>query len=124
MKKTIVILITIAILALGAMTAVYAMDNNNQYNYGFRGSMMNQNNGNYNSMIEIMRENGFEAAAKAMEDRDFDAMNDLMNNLTDDQYNQMIEIMNNNGYSGMARMMGSYSKDEMLNVHNSMMGRN
>ena len=125
MKKTILVVIAIAILAFGAMTAVYAMDNNYpSNNFGFRGRMMNQyNNGNYNSMIDIMRANGFETAAKAMENRDYKAMNDFMKNITDDQYNQMIEIMNNNGYGNMSRMMGSYSRNQTYNIRNSMMGR-
>ena len=125
MKKTLLAVIAIAILSFGAMTAVYAMDNNNpSRNFGFRGQMMYQNNNvNYNSMVDIMRANGFESAAKAMENRDFDAMNDFMNNMTDDQYNQMIEIMKDNGYGNMSRMMGSYSRQGMVNAYNSMMRR-
>jgi len=125
MKKTLIVVIAIAILSFGAMTAVYAMDNNNpSNNFGYRGQMMYQNNNDtYNSMIDIMRANGFESAAKAMENRDFDAMNDFMNNMTDDQYNQMIKIMNDNGYGNMSRMMGSFSRQGMVNMHNSMMRR-
>lgn len=109
MKKTVLVIMSIVILSLGAMTAVYAMGSNNPYSFGYRGQMMNQNNnGTYSTMIDIMRNNGFESAAKAMENRDFDAMNDFMNNMTNEQYNQMIEIMNNNGYNGMSKMMGRY----------------
>lgn len=123
MKKMIFVIMTIAILNFGAMTMVYAMDNNNPSNFGFNGSMMNQNNDFNSSMIDMMRGNGFESAAKAMENRDYDAMNEFMKNMTDDQYNQMIEIMNSNGYEGMAKMMNSFSREEMVNMHNSMMSR-
>jgi hypothetical protein len=122
MKKIVLIVAAIAILTFGLMTAVYAIDNNPPFNFGYRGQMMYQNNnGAYNSMIDIMRANGFEAAAKAMESRDFDGMNDFMNNMTDEQYNQMIKIMNDNGYYGMSRMMGSFNREGMINMHRSMM---
>ena len=125
MKKTVLVIIAIAILTLGMMTAVYAVDNNNSPNFfGYRGQMMYQgNNAAYHSMIDIMRSNGFESVAKAMEDRDFSAMNDFMNNMTDDQYNQMIKIMKDNGYGSMSRMMGSFNKQGMINMHKFMMRR-
>ena len=131
MKKTIVVLTVISILTIGVMSAVYAMDNNNFSNFGFGRSMMSQNNdGTYNSMmsqnsdtyksmIDLMKSNGFEEAAIAMENGDYTAMNDFMNNITDEQYDKMIEIMNENGFNGMGNMMGSFSKDEMINMHNS-----
>ena len=143
MKKTIVVLTVIAILTIGVMSAVYAMDNNNFSNFGFGRSMMSQNNNGtfnsmmsqynngaynsmmsqnsdtYKSMIDIMKSNGFEEAAIAMENGDYTAMNDFMNNITDEQYDKMIEIMNENGFNGMGNMMSSFSKDEMINMHNS-----
>jgi len=127
MKKKVLVIMTTAILTIGAVTAVYAKENNNLNNFGFARGMMYQNNinsnGTYNQMIDLMKNNGFEDAAKAMENRDFDSMNNFMNNITDEQYNQMTDIMKNNGYEGMAKMMGSVSRQEMVNIHNSMMGR-
>lgn len=126
MKKKVLVIMTTAILTIGAVTAVYAKANNNSNNFGFGGGMMYQNNinnGTYNQMIDLMKSNGFEAGAKAMESRDFNAMSNFMNNITEEQYNQMINIMKNNGYEGMAKMMGSVSRQEMVNIHNSMMGR-
>lgn len=127
MKKKVLVIITTAILTIGAVTAVYAKENNTSNNFGFGGGMMYQNNinsnGTYNQMIDLMKSNGFEDAAKAMENRDFDSMNNFMNNITDEQYNQMTDIMKNNGYEGMAKMMGSVSRQEMVDIHNSMMGR-
>lgn len=127
MKKKVLVLMTTAILTIGAVTVVYAKENSNSKNFGFGGPMMYQNSGNssetFNKMIDLMKNNGFEAAAKAMESRDFESMNSFMNNMTDDQYNQMIDIMKNNGYESMAKMMGSISRQEMVNMHNSMMGR-
>ncbi|KLE14370.1 MULTISPECIES: hypothetical protein [Clostridium] len=127
MKKKVLVIMTTAILTIGAVTAVYAKENNTQNNFGFGRGMMYQNNinsnGTYNQMIDLMKNNGFEDAAKAMENRDFDSMNNFMNNITDEQYNQMTDIMKNNGYEGMAKMMGSVSRQEMVDIHNSMMGR-
>ncbi|QAA32829.1 hypothetical protein [Clostridium manihotivorum] len=127
MKKKVLVMMTTAILTIGAVTAVYAKENNTQNNFGFGRGMMYQNNinsnGTYNQMIDLMKNNGFEDAAKAMENRDFDSMNNFMNNITDEQYNQMTDIMKNNGYEGMAKMMGSVSRQEMVDIHNSMMGR-
>ncbi|MCM0647278.1 hypothetical protein NBE98_02675 [Clostridium swellfunianum] len=126
MKKKVLVIVTTAILTIGAVTAVYAKENNNPNNLGFgRGTMYqdNINNDTYKQMTNLMRKNDFEDAAKAMENRDFNSMNNFMNNITDDQYNQMIDIMKNNGYEGMAKMMGSVSRQEMVNIHNSMMGR-
>lgn len=122
MKKTIIIMTIISILTIGAMTAVYAADTNNTDNYGCSGSVMHQGSGNYNSMVNMMRANGFDSAAQAMENRDYAAMNEFMKNMTDEQYNKMIDMMNSNGYSGMASMMESIGREDMLEMHNSMMG--
>ncbi len=127
MKKRVLVIITTAVLTIGIVTAVYAKENNNSNNFGFGRAMMYQNNINnndtYNKMIDLMRSNGFQAGAKAMEDRDFNAMSNFMNNITDEQYNQMTNIMRNNGYESMTNMMGSVSRQQMVNIHNSMMGR-
>lgn len=124
MKKVILLVVAIAIVTLGALSAVYAMDSSRPGNYGYRAPMMYQNNNsNYKSMLDIMKSNGFENMAKAMENRDYAAMNKYMSNLTDEQYNQMIDIMRNNGYEGMAGRMNSIGRDTMVNMHNSMMGR-
>lgn len=123
MKKTILVLLTIAILTTGILSGVYAADNNRLSYFGYRMPMMYQyNSGDYKSMLDIMRSNGFESMATAMENRDFTAMKAFMYNLTEEQYNQMIDIMRDNGYNGMARMMGSFGRSRMINMHNSMMG--
>lgn len=125
MKKKFIILMATAVLTLGVVTAAYAKDNITSNKSRNRASMMSQNNVNndrYNNMVDLMRSNGFETAAEAMENRDFDAMNVFMSNMTDEQYNEMIEIMKSNGYEGMGRMMESVDKEVMINMHNSMMG--
>jgi 5,10-methenyltetrahydromethanopterin hydrogenase len=73
-------------------------------------------------MINIMKQNGFGNMAEVMEERDYKAMDDFMNNMTDEDYNNMIEIMKGNGYEGMAKMMESIDKDAMIQMHNSMGG--
>lgn len=122
MRKIILVSIAIAILTIGAAISVYAADTDSPRGFGCGSQLMYQNDDTYKAMIDIMRENGFEAA-KAMENRDYAAMNDFMNSLTGEQYNQMIEMMKNNGYSGMANIMSSIGRDGMLDMHNSMMGR-
>lgn len=127
MKKNALVIIATVVLTIGAVSAVYAKGNNNSNNFAVGRGMMYQNNinnnGSYNKMINLMKNNGFEAGAKAMENRDYNAMSDFMNNITDEQYKQMTDIMKNNGYEGMSKMMGSVSRQEMVNIHNSMMGR-
>lgn len=125
MKKKVLIIVTSAILTIGAATAVYAKGNNGLNNFGFRGTMMKQssiNSNTYSNMINLMKQNGFEAGAKAMQSRDFNAMSKFMSNITDEDYKKMIDIMNNNGYGAMAKLMGSVSRQGMVNVQNSMMG--
>ncbi|GAA0730159.1 hypothetical protein GCM10008905_31110 [Clostridium malenominatum] len=126
MKKKVLVIVATAILTIGAVTAVYAKENNNSNKFAFRGSMMSQNNINknntYNSMIDLMKDNGFEDQAKAMENRDFDSMNNFMNNMTDEQYKQMIDIMKKNGYGNMANMMEGIGREGMIEMHNSMGG--
>jgi hypothetical protein len=126
MKKKFLVLLLGSMLTLGVVTVAYAQDTISSNVSNYRMSMMSQystKNDTYNNMINIMRNNGFEDAEDAMGNKDFNAMNDFMNNLTDEQYNKMIDIMQNNGYGSMAKMMQSVSKDEMINMHKSMMGR-
>ncbi|OGO78392.1 MAG: hypothetical protein A2Y23_14240 [Clostridiales bacterium GWB2_37_7] len=110
----------------GAYGSMMSQNNDGTYNSmmsqnydGTYNSMMSQNSDTYKTMIDLMKSNGFEEAAIAMENGDYTAMNDFMNNITDEQYDKMIEIMNENGFNGMGNMMGSFSKDEMINMHNS-----
>lgn len=138
MKKKILVIMTTAILALGVITVVYSKENDNVNNFGVGRGMMYQSNSNssgfsremmktnninnndsYNKMIGLMKENGFQEGAKAMENGDYNAMN----NITDEQYEKMINIMKNNGYDGMSKMMGALSRQQMVNRHNTMMGR-
>ncbi len=111
MRKKILIFSLIALLSFGAVAVVYA-DNNSYGFYGYRGGMMSgYNNSNHNRMIEALRSNGFEAAAKAMESGDYAAMRDFMNNLNDEQYNQLRQIMRQNGCGGAGSMMSSIGRN-------------
>ena len=124
MNKKIVLIITIAILTFSAMVAVYAIDSNDPISIGFKSSTPSTSDSKaFKSMIDLMRSNGFEEAAKAMENRNYDAMNEFMEDITDDQYKKMIDVMRDNGYESMANMMSSFSREEMINMHNSMMNR-
>lgn len=145
MKKKVMVLALAGILTVSGISFAYAADNNNACFTKFNGQMMNvQNDGvksasnyrgtmmsrmgagvqsqdNINKMIELMKANGFTDEAKAMENRDFKAMQKLMANLSNDDYDKMIEVMKNNGYESMANMMQSVGKEKMEEFHQSMM---
>ena len=147
MKNKVMVLIIASILTVGGISVAYAtsrndvnsngfnrpmmgtQNNNNKSSYNSRSSMMGgqnagvQSNSSYNDMIKIMKDNGFSDEAKAMENRDFDSMNNLMNNISDADYKKMIDIMGENGYGSMANMMKSISKEDMTGFRGSMMGR-
>ena len=145
MKKKFMILSLAGILALSGMSLAYAAGSNNTVYDKFNGPMMNaqnlegkssdsyrgtmmgrmgygaQSEENINKMIELMKENGFTEQAKAMENKDFNAMKQLMANLSEDDYNKMIDVMKNNGYEAMANRMQSVGKEKMEKFHQSMM---
>ncbi|KXG73756.1 hypothetical protein [Thermotalea metallivorans] len=81
-----------------------------------------QDKAQYEDMLKLMRENGWEGMAKAMTDKDYAAMDQFMNNLTDEDYQKMIKMMRGNGYESMANMMESMDKDSMIQMHNAMGG--
>jgi len=145
MRNKVMVLIIAGILTVGGISVAYATGENNSTFNDFSRSMMSsqnnnksynsrrpmmgdqnagvQSNSSYNYMIKIMKDNGFSDEAKAMENRDFDSMNNLMNNISDADYKKMIDIMGENGYGSMANMMKSISKEDMTGFHGSMMGR-
>jgi hypothetical protein len=73
-------------------------------------------------MVRLMKEYGFDGMAKALENRDYKAMDEFMNNMTDEDYQKMIDIMRNSGYDSMANMMGSIDRESMIKMHNAMGG--
>jgi hypothetical protein len=73
-------------------------------------------------MVRLMKESGFENMAKALENRDYKAMDEFMNNMTDEEYEEMIDIMRKSGYDSMASMMGSIDRESMIKMHNAMGG--
>lgn len=73
-------------------------------------------------MVKLMKEYGFEDMANALEKRDYEAMDEFMNNITDEDYKNMIDIMRTSGYDYMANMMESINREDMIEMHNSMGG--
>ena len=73
-------------------------------------------------MLRSMKEYGFKDMAKALENKDYEAMDEFMNNLTDEDYQKMIDIMRQNGYDSMANMMDSIDRESMIKMHNAMGG--
>lgn len=72
------------------------------------------------NMIKIMKDNGFEDAARHMQTRDYDAMIDYMENLTEEDYDKMIKIMNENDYEHMGQMMKTTGRKGMIKMHKAM----
>ena len=128
MKNKIVVLIVSGVLVVGSISIAYAKVRNNIISdNSSRTAISAQNTGyqssdSFNNMIKIMQDNGFSDEAKAMQNRDYDAMNKFMNNLNDADYKKMIDIMQNNGYGSMAKMMESLGRDNMTKMHQGMMG--
>lgn len=138
MKNKVMVLLLAGILTIGGISVAFAAGRNdttfnrpmmdtqksdNKSTSNYRMTMMGEQNASFNSMIKIMKDNGFIDKAKAMENRDFDSMNNLMNNINDADYNKMIDIMRQNGYGSMANMMESVNTEDMAGFHKSMMGR-
>ena len=145
MKKKVIVLIIAGILTVSGISVAYAAGRNSasfnnfstpmmglqnngiNSSYNYREIMMRTQNGgiqskdSFNNMIKIMKDNGFNDEATAMVNRDFDAMNKLMTNISDEDYKKMIDIMQKNGYGSMAKMMKSVSREGMVNIHESMM---
>ncbi len=73
-------------------------------------------------MIKRMKENGFKDLAKALEKKDYETMDEFMNNITEEDYQKMTEIMRASGYDSMANMMESVGREDMIQMHNAMGG--
>ena len=98
-------------------------DSNNSDNTNYNSnSANNPSKYIYQSMVKIMRDNGFKDAARYMQTGDYAAMREYMNNLSQKDYDKMIEIMNNNGFGYMGQMMESIGREGMVQMHNSMGG--
>lgn len=134
MKKRLLVIAGVAFIAvvsIGGYAFAQGIDggrlNNNQERVAIEESVPRGNSnhcGNSEEMIEIMKENGYEDMVKWMEEGDFKAMNEFMNDLADEDYQKMIDLMDQNGYGNMSGMMESMGKEGMINMHNSMMGDN
>lgn len=128
MKKKIIVLALAGIITISSVSLAYAANRNDKGLNNYNGKMMSmmgsgaQSDDDINKMIDIMKENGFTDEARAMENRDVNAMKKLMNNISDDDYKKMIDVMKGNGYEDMAKMMQSIGKENMAKVHQSMMG--
>ena len=132
MKRKGLMLLVSGVLLVGSATGFsYAgMKSENENSTGNTGILQKvwgsnktiQKNDIQDDMLKLMKKNGFEDVAKAVEKGDYKAMDEFMNNISDEDYQKMIDIMKNNGYEGMARMMESMGKDQMVQMHNAMGG--
>jgi len=129
MKNKVMTLIIAGILTVGGISVAYAASRSDITFNGLNTPMMGtqtsgiKSNDSFNNMIKIMKDNGFTDEATAMKDRDSDAMNKLMTNISDRDYKKMIEIIQKTGYSPMAKMMQSVNREDMTKIHQNMMGR-
>jgi hypothetical protein len=100
-KKRIVVIISGGILAIGLLSGfTYARSS-------------------FNSMIKVMQDNGFAKPAQYMKDKDYKAMDNYMDNITDEDYSRMTDAMRQNGYGDMADAMQSIGKGNMIKMHNT-----
>jgi len=126
MKNKITILIISVILIVGGISVAYASGVNDK---NINRPMMSTQNGgiqsnyNFDNMIKIMKDNGFNDKENAMVNTDFDTMKKWTSDMSDADYKKMIAIMQKNGYGNMANMMQSVSRENMMNTHQGMMGR-
>lgn len=81
------------------------------------------NNSSYSKydMLEAMKNNGFTDIADELENGNYKAMNDFMNNITEEDYQKMIDLMKETNPQ-MADMMESIGRDQMIEMHNAMGG--
>jgi radical SAM superfamily enzyme YgiQ (UPF0313 family) len=127
MKKKPLILTAALALTLGVATIAYATEKDNitaRQNLkpsAIKFEKLGTNN-IQNSMLDIMRENGYADIANEVEKGNYKAMDDFMNNLTDEDFNKMIEIMRENGNEGMANMMERVGREGMIQMHTAMGG--
>lgn len=103
----------VLVLALGTTTIAFAMENSNQRQV---------NKSSANTMYSMMEQYGYDELAQDIQDGDYAAMDDFMNNLSDEDYQKMIDLMREYGYGNMASMMERIDKDDMISMHNAMGG--
>ncbi|AOY77747.1 hypothetical protein [Clostridium formicaceticum] len=130
-KKTLVMITAALVVTISIGGYVFAQgsngerfDSNSEKIATEESAAPNNHCGNSEEMVELMKENGFGDMAQWMEEGNFKAMDEFMNNLSEEDYNRMMDLMNENGYSNMSRMMESIGRDGMIEMHNSMMGSN
>ncbi len=146
MKNKVMTLIIAGILTVGGISAAYAVGRNDTTLNGFNTPMMStqtsdskssynsrtmmgtqnsgtQSNVSFNNMVRIMKDNGLNDEATAIQNRNSEAINKLMTNISDKDYKKMVEIMQKNGYAPMAKMMQSVNRGDTTKVHQNMMER-
>lgn len=103
----------VLVLALGTTTIAFAKENSNQRQV---------NKSSANTMYSMMKQYGYNELAQDIQDDDYAAMDDFMNNLSNEDYQKMIDLMRKYGYGNMASMMERIDKDDMISMHNAMGG--
>lgn len=127
MIKKIMLLTTAAVLALGVTSLTYAQEKQNEVvNRPFKteiSKVVNQDRNDINNdMLDIMKKSGYEDLVKEVEQGNYKAMDDFMNNVTEEDFQNMIDIMKKSGNENMAKMMESIGREGMIEMHNSMGG--
>ncbi len=133
MIKKIMGITTTAILALGVISVSYAKDDvNTNVIKQFDKPVLTQtsvidkeelNIGNVKSdnMLDIMRQNGFGDIVDDVENGNYKAMDDYMNNLSEEDFQRMLDIMREYN-PNMANAMENIGREGMINMHNAMGG--
>ena len=73
-----------------------------------------------NSRYSMMNQYGYGDFVRDIDEGDYEAMDEYMNQLSDEDFQKMIDYMRENGYEDMASAMERIGKDGMISMHNAM----
>lgn len=114
----------VLVLALGTTTVAYAKERQG-YGYGYNrrnveSNFCNRPNGN--SMLALMEQYGYGELAQDIKNRDYAAMDNYMDNLSDEDYQKMIDIMKENGCENIVDRLERFTKDRVIPMQKPMGG--
>ncbi|SHH47389.1 hypothetical protein SAMN04488530_15411 [Asaccharospora irregularis DSM 2635] len=95
------------------------VDNGLGPNQGAQEFVAEQSNLEEEDMIKIMEINGFSNIAEALEKKDYEAMDEFVNNMTNEDYEKMINLKANTSdadYQKMIQIMSENGFDSMVSV--------
>lgn len=111
-----VIVGVLLVLALGTTTIAFAKERQGYGNGNYRRNVENSycNRPTGNSMLALMEQYGYGELAQDIKNRDYTAMDNYMDNLSDEDYQRMIDIMKENGCENIVYRLESITKDRVI----------